>query len=57
MEIINWRIVGHPLNWITVFLMLFIAALGAHFVLTYFGAIPASQQKANLLGQLGSLPS
>lgn len=25
MEIINWKLVGHPLNWLILFLMVFIA--------------------------------
>lgn len=41
MEIINWRIAGHPLNWVTVFLMVFIAGLAIHFVLAHLGASPA----------------
>ena len=39
---INWRIAGHPLNWVTVFLMVFIAGLAVHFVLTHLGVAPAS---------------
>jgi hypothetical protein len=57
MQVINWRIVSHPLNWITVFLMVFIAAIGVHFILTYFGQVPAAQQHVNQAAQLGSLPS
>lgn len=44
MEIINWRIVGHPLNWFTVFLMVFIASLAVHFVLSYFSGQGNQQQ-------------
>jgi hypothetical protein len=47
MEVINWRIAGHPLNWITLFLMVFIAALAIHFTLTLFGQVPQSQKQAN----------
>lgn len=36
---INWRLVGHPLNWVTVFLMVFIAGLAIHFVCSYFKVI------------------
>lgn len=42
MEFINWNIVSHPVNWITVFLMLFIGLMFAHFILSYFaGNSPA----------------
>ena len=44
MEVINWRLVTHPLNWVTVFLMVFIAGIAAHFILTYFGQVPAGLQ-------------
>jgi hypothetical protein len=36
--VVNWEIVRHPINWITVILMVFIAGLAVHFVLTYFQA-------------------
>ena len=42
MEIINWRIVGHPLNWLTVFLMVFIAGIAIHFILQSLGMMPAA---------------
>lgn len=45
MEIINWRIVRHPLNWLTVFLMVFIAGIGIHFILQASGMIPAAAQQ------------
>lgn len=47
MEVINWRLVGHPLNWITVFLMVFVAGLLVHLVLTYFGKVPAASQSGS----------
>jgi len=37
MEIINWRIAGHPMNYLTLFLMVFIAGIGLHFILTHLG--------------------
>lgn len=43
MEVINWRIAGHPLNWVTLFLMVFISSLAIHFVLTGIGAEPAGK--------------
>lgn len=44
---INWRIVTHPLNWVTVFLMVFIAGIAIHLLLSMFGQVPAAQQTAN----------
>jgi hypothetical protein len=44
MEIVNWRIVSHPLNWVTLFLMVFIAGIAVHFVLTLVGQTPAALQ-------------
>lgn len=47
MEVINWRIVGHPLNWLTVFLMVFIAAIAVHLTLTLLGQAPAAAQASS----------
>lgn len=35
MEIINWNIVSHPMNWIVLFLMVFIVALALHLSLGF----------------------
>lgn len=43
MEVVNWRIVSHPLNWLTLFLMVFIGGIAIHFVLQHVGMLPASQ--------------
>lgn len=45
---INWRLVLHPLNWVTVFLMVFIAALGVHFICGYLKTLQAPQSTANV---------
>lgn len=37
MEIINWRLIAHPMNWVIVFLMVFIALIAVHLV---FGKAP-----------------
>jgi hypothetical protein len=47
MEVINWRIAKHPLNWITVFLMVFIGGIAIHFVLAHLGVQPAAQAPEN----------
>jgi len=36
MKVINWEIASHPMNWITLFLMVFIASIAIHFVLRSF---------------------
>lgn len=36
MELINWRLASHPLNWLTLFLMVFIVSLAAHLILSKF---------------------
>lgn len=34
MKILNWELLSHPLNWVTIFLMVFIAALAFHLILS-----------------------
>jgi hypothetical protein len=42
-RIINFEILKHPLNWVTVILMVLIAGIGFHFFLQYqTGSNPAS---------------
>lgn len=41
MEIINWRLVLHPMNWVILFLMVFIAMIFLHFVL---GGVTGNKQ-------------
>ena len=40
---INWKLVKHPLNWLTIILMLLIAATFGHMALTYVGVEPATK--------------
>jgi hypothetical protein len=35
MELINYGLIKHPLNWLTVILMVLIAAIAFHFVLKW----------------------
>jgi hypothetical protein len=35
MEIINWKLISHPLNWVVLFLMIFIFLAGLNLVLRY----------------------
>ena len=36
MEVINWKLVGHPINWVNLFLMVLIASIALHLVLSKF---------------------
>lgn len=40
MQIVNWGLLKHPLNWLVVFLMLFLAAMAGTLVLQGFGIEP-----------------
>lgn len=37
MTLINWPLMRHPLNWLTIWLMLFIAGIALHFVMVGMG--------------------
>jgi hypothetical protein len=39
--LINWGIIKHPVNWITVMLMVLIAGIAIHLVLQFYGLTPA----------------
>jgi hypothetical protein len=46
-SILNFQILRHPMNWIIVFLMVFIVSLAVHFVLQYqTGGSAAKKQQA-----------
>jgi hypothetical protein len=47
MDIVNWKLLGHPLNWFTVVLMVIIAGTFGHLVLTYFGFEPATSKTSS----------
>jgi len=36
MEFINKSLISHPINWVTVILMLLIASIAGHLILTHF---------------------
>lgn len=47
MDVVNWGIISHPINWITVVLMVLIAGIAFHFFMQYqLGANPAAALKA-----------
>ena len=37
---LNWNLLKNPLNWLTVILMIMIAAMFGHLTLSYFGIEP-----------------
>jgi hypothetical protein len=41
MQLVNTRIITHPLNWAIIILMLVIAVMGGHLLLSYFDHEPA----------------
>lgn len=42
MQLINLSLAKQPVNWLTIALMLFIAAMGGHLLLSFFGVEPAT---------------
>ena len=42
MEIVNWGLLKHPLNWLTIVLMLLIAGFAGHLLLSAAGIEPSS---------------
>ena len=43
MEAVNWKMVSHPMNWITFLLMVIIAGAIGHLFLSYLGIEPATK--------------
>lgn len=42
MTIINWRLISHPMNWVIILLMLIIAGIFGHLLLTILEQEPAT---------------
>lgn len=42
MKIVNWEIISHPMNWLTILVMLVIAGIAGHLVLQWLGKSPAT---------------
>lgn len=40
MQAMNWKLVSHPMNWLTILLMVIIAGSIGHFLLSYLGIEP-----------------
>lgn len=39
---LNWSLLKHPLNWVIILLMLVLAGMGGHLLLSYAGIEPAT---------------
>lgn len=42
MDIVNWNLLKHPVNWFTIVLMVLLAAIAGHLTLSYLGIEPAT---------------
>jgi hypothetical protein len=42
--IINWELLKHPINWLTVVLMVLIAGIALNFILQWQGVSPAASK-------------
>lgn len=42
--IVNWKLLLHPVNWLTILLMLIIAGLFGHYLLTMFDQEPTVKE-------------
>jgi hypothetical protein len=47
MGVINLKLLSHPINWVTVFLMLILAGVAGHLVLSWVGIEPATANGGN----------
>jgi hypothetical protein len=45
MRVVNYKMIAHPMNWVTFLLMVIIAGSIGHLLLTYLGIEPALKQK------------
>jgi hypothetical protein len=45
MQLINVGLIKHPLNWFTVGLMILLAAIAGHLLLSYIGVEPATDNQ------------
>lgn len=56
-EPLNWNLIKNPLNWAIVLLMLLLATVAGHLLLTYFGIEPetaTSSATPSTVGQPGA---
>lgn len=46
MEVVNWKIASHPVNWIVLFLMVFIGGILGHLLLTHLPTVMINNKTA-----------
>ena len=44
---LNWELLKNPLNWLIIMLMLIIASIAGHLVLSYWGIEPKTSENQN----------
>ena len=37
MEVINWELIKHPMNWVIILLMVFLFGIFIHLILDFYG--------------------
>jgi len=47
MQVVNWRMIQHPVNWIIILFMLIIASIAGHLLLSLFGHEPDNNTTNN----------
>jgi hypothetical protein len=47
MNVVNWKMVSHPINWLTFMLMVVIAGAIGHYALALFGIQPARANRSS----------
>ena len=45
MQVVNWKMAQHPMNWLTFMLMVIIAGSIGHLVLSYLGVEPNTPKR------------
>jgi hypothetical protein len=46
MQVLNFDLLKHPMNWLTILLMLIIAGIAGHLLLSYVGSNHVAEQKS-----------
>jgi hypothetical protein len=47
MQLVNWKLISHPMNWAIVVVVLLIAGAGAHLTLQLLGKRPATEDNTS----------
>lgn len=54
---VNWKLASHPLNWLTIFLMVVIAGSIGHLLLSYIGIEPMTSKSSYSDAPAGQTPA